>query len=108
MSTEEWMKGMVWIANGMGLIYNLPQMYHTYQIQSVREISTLSVSLRFLSSLLWCVYCSYYHLWDVGLSWILTLLSSLQMIYYKIRTRMMEEMMEITLPDSIPIPVHLH
>ena len=89
---DAWMQGMVWIANGMGLIYNLPQMYHTYQMKSVVEISTVSISLRFACALMWCFYCSYYHMWEVGLSWALTLVSSLQMIYYKVYTELMIEL----------------
>ena len=89
---DEWMQGMVWIANGLGLIYNLPQMYHTYRIKSVSEISTLSISLRFACSVMWCFYCSYYRMWDVGLSWALTLASSLQMIYYKVYAELMVEL----------------
>lgn len=97
---DEWMREMVWIANGLGLIYNLPQMYHTYQVKTVNEISTVSLSLRFVCSLMWSFYCAYYHMWDIGVSWVLTLASSVQMIYYKVHTEMVTEMVEI--PPPVP------
>lgn len=74
---------VVWTANVLGLIYNVPQMYHTYKTKKVDDISTSSIVLRLLSSILWTGYCTYFHMWDVGLSWFITLVSSLLIGYYK-------------------------
>ena len=63
MSKEDlWAKCLVWTGNVLGLIYNIPQLYHTYQTKKVDDISTLSLVLRFVSSLLWSFYCVYFQM----------------------------------------------
>lgn len=59
-------------------------MYHTYTTKRVDDISTSSIVLRLLSSVLWTGYCVYFAMWDVGLSWFITLISSLLVAYYKV------------------------
>jgi uncharacterized protein with PQ loop repeat len=66
-------------------------MYHTYRIKSVKDISTLAMMMRFVTSLLWTIYCIRFGMWDVGVSWVLTLASSIQQMYYLALTRVVEE-----------------
>lgn len=86
-----WAQLLVWTANGLGLIYNIPQIYHTYQTKKVDDISTLSLSLRLSSSVLWTFYCVYFKMWEVGVSWFITFFSSLLILYYKIYHQMLRE-----------------
>jgi uncharacterized protein with PQ loop repeat len=70
------------IANVVGVIYNVPQMYHTYKRKSTNDISPIFLHARFWCSILWTIYCVYYHLWYVLISWITTGTSSTFMLYY--------------------------
>lgn len=93
-----WAKILVWVANILGLLYNIPQIYHTYQTKKVDDISTTSLVLRFISSLLWSFYSIYFNMLDVGISWYITFISSVLILYYKVRQKILEEMKE-----SIPL-----
>lgn len=93
---DTWAKALVWTANSIGLVYNLPQIYHTYQTKMVDDISTLSIILRLICSLLWSFYSVYFRMWDVGISWFITLFSSLMLVYYKIYNQIIKEMKEMT------------
>ncbi len=66
-------------------------MYHTYTTKRVDDISTSSIVLRLLSSVLWTGYCVYFAMWDVGLSWFITLISSVLVAYYKVLRHAVEE-----------------
>ena len=92
-----WAKILVWTANILGLLYNIPQIYHTYITKKVDDISLLSLILRFISSLLWSFYCVYFNLLDIGISWYITFISSLLIIYYKVRQQIMREINEVSL-----------
>jgi uncharacterized protein with PQ loop repeat len=70
------------IANVVGIVYNVPQMYHTYKRKSTNDISPIFLHARFWCSILWTIYCIYYHLWYVLVSWITTGTSSTFMLYY--------------------------
>lgn len=69
-------------ANLLGLIYNIPQMYHTYKVKTTADISPLSVRLRILTSVIWIFYSVYRSLWDVLVSWIITFVSAVFTGYY--------------------------
>lgn len=69
-------------ANLLGLIYNIPQMWHTYKIKSTGDISPLSVKLRILTSAIWILYSIYLHLWDVLVSWAITFISAVFTGYF--------------------------
>lgn len=88
---ELWVQILVWVANISGVVYNLPQIYHTYLTKKVDDISTISISMRLLSSLIWTFYCSYFSMWGIGLSWIITLISSMLIIYYKVEKQVIDE-----------------
>lgn len=85
MSSQDdlWARIYIWIANIIGLIYNIPQIIHTYKTKKVNDISTLSLILRLLSSFMWCYDCLYFQLYEIGLSWFITLISSILISYYK-------------------------
>lgn len=87
------------IANLLGLIYNIPQMLHTYRIKSTGDISPLSVKLRILTSTIWIVYSIYLDLWDVLVSWTITFISAVftgyYMWFYK-KEEIEKEMVEIS------------
>lgn len=69
-------------ANLLGLIYNIPQMWHTYKVKSTGDISPLSVKLRLITSVIWIVYSIYLKLWDVLVSWAITFISAVFTGYY--------------------------
>jgi hypothetical protein len=77
-----WAQIFIWIANGIGLIYNI-QVYHTYKTKRANDISSYFLMLRFISSIMWIFYCSYFFMPDVLVSWIITGCSSVVVIYYK-------------------------
>ena len=78
-----WAQIFIWIANGIGLIYNIPQVYHTYKTKRANDISSYFLMLRLISSIMWIFYCSYFFMPDVLVSWIITGCSSVVVIYYK-------------------------
>ena len=78
-----WAQIFIWVANGIGLIYNIPQVYHTYKTKRANDISSYFLMLRLISSVMWIFYCSYFFMPDVLVSWIITGSSSVVIIYYK-------------------------
>lgn len=91
---ELWIQILVWTANIFGVIYNFPQIYHTYITKKVDDISTLSISMRLLSSIIWTFYCSYFSMWGIGVSWFITLASSILIVYYKVEKQVIDEYIE--------------
>lgn len=73
---------LVNIANVVGVLYNLPQMYHTYKRKTTNDISPIFLHARFWCSIMWIVYCLYYKFWYVFISWVITGSSSTFMLYY--------------------------
>jgi uncharacterized protein with PQ loop repeat len=71
------------IANVIGILYNIPQMIHTYRIKRADDISALFLNLRTLCSIIWIVYSIYYQLWYVLISFASSLISSLFISYYR-------------------------
>ena len=100
---DMWAKILVWTANTLGVIYNFPQIYHTYQTKMVDDISTLSIVLRLVCSLLWSFYCVYFHMWDVGISWFITLFSSILLVYYKLYNQIIMEIKDKTQKEQIDL-----
>ena len=78
-----WAQTFVWTANSIGLIYNIPQIVHTYKRKSADDISSTFLILRFISSIMWTFYCIYFNMWDVGVSWSMSLISTVLLMYYK-------------------------
>jgi uncharacterized protein with PQ loop repeat len=73
---------LVNIANVVNILYNIPQMYHTYKCKNTSGISPIFLHARFYCSILWTVYCIYYRLWYILVSWLTTGTSTVFMLYY--------------------------
>lgn len=71
------------IGNVLSIIYNLPQMWHTYKTKKATDISIHFLWMRLASSIIWCIYCIRYELWDVIVSWTMSLISTVMIMYYK-------------------------
>ena len=80
---EEWARIFIWTANSIGFVYNIPQVVHTVRTKKTGDISSIFLWLRFVSSAMWCFYSSYFFMYDVLISWAITLLSSTIILYYK-------------------------
>ena len=78
-----WLQSLVIIANIIGFIYNIPQLYLTIKTKSAKDISGIFLLLRFISAILWIVYCIFVFNIDVLISWCLTGLCSSILLYYK-------------------------
>ncbi len=76
---------LITIGNILSVVYNIPQMYHTYKTKRANDISYWFLWMRFASSVIWCSYCFYYLLWDVLVSWLMSLISTVMILYYKYR-----------------------
>ncbi len=71
------------IANVIGILYNIPQMVHTYRRKTADDISALFLNLRTLCSVIWIIYSVYYQLWYVLISFASSLVSSVFISYYR-------------------------
>jgi uncharacterized protein with PQ loop repeat len=78
-----WATIFIWVANGIGFIYNLPQAYHTYKTKKTADISSMFLMLRSVASIMWIFYCSYFFMPDVLVSWVITFSSNMVIVYYK-------------------------
>ena len=74
---------MVNIANFLSVVNNIPLMWHTYKKKRADDISLSFLWMRLISSIIWCVYCIYYKLWYIIISWATGLVSSTLILYYK-------------------------
>jgi uncharacterized protein with PQ loop repeat len=71
------------IGNVLSVIYNIPQMWRTYKLKKADDISSYFLWMRLASGIIWSVYCIYYQMWYVIISWASTIISTLQILYYK-------------------------
>jgi len=71
------------IGNVLSVIYNVPQMWRTYKLKKADDISSYFLWMRLASGIIWSVYCIYYKMWYVIISWASTIVSTLQILYYK-------------------------
>ena len=71
------------IGNVLSVIYNIPQMWRTYKLKKSDDISSYFLWMRLLSGVIWSIYCVYYQMWYVIISWASTIISTLQILYYK-------------------------
>ena len=69
--------------NVLSVIYNVPQMWRTYKLKKADDISSYFLWMRLASGIIWSVYCIYYKMWYVIISWASTIVSTLQILYYK-------------------------
>jgi MtN3 and saliva related transmembrane protein len=73
------------IANVLNLIYNIPQMVHTYRRKSTRDLSTWFLFLRILGNLIWVVYSVYIANLLMLINNVVTVAASVFVGYYKVR-----------------------
>ena len=71
------------IGNVLSVIYNIPQMWRTYKLKKADDISSYFLWMRLASGIIWSIYCIYYKMWYVIISWASTIISTLQILYYK-------------------------
>ena len=71
------------IGNFLSVIYNIPQMWRTYKLKKAGDISSYFLWMRLASGIIWSIYCIYYQMWYVIISWASTIISTLQILYYK-------------------------
>jgi uncharacterized protein with PQ loop repeat len=71
------------IGNVLSVIYNVPQMWRTYKLKKADDISSYFLWMRLSSGIIWSIYCIYYKMWYVIISWASTIISTLQILYYK-------------------------
>lgn len=74
---------LVHIGNALSIIYNFPQIYLTCKTKKASDISYSFLWIRVGSSVIWIAYSIHYNLWLVIVSWIISLISSLIILYYK-------------------------
>ncbi len=72
-------------SNLVGLVYNIPQMYHTWKTRRTRDISTTAQVLRVLSSIVWVAYAVHFAQPEIGISWGVSLLSSVWTLGFKFK-----------------------
>lgn len=58
-SLPTWLNVIVLIANVIGLIYNVPQMWTTFRRASTDDISGLFLLFRFSSGIMWLIFSFY-------------------------------------------------
>ncbi len=73
------------IANVLNLIYNIPQMVHTYRRKSTRDLSAWFLFLRILGNLIWVVYSVYIANLLMLINNVVTVAASVFVGYYKVR-----------------------
>jgi uncharacterized protein with PQ loop repeat len=80
---ELFMTIIVNIGNVLSILYNLPQMWRTYKLKKADDISSYFLWMRLSSGIIWSIYCIYYRMWNVIISWATTIISTIQILYYK-------------------------
>ena len=82
-NVELFMTILVNIANVLSILYNVPQMWRTYKLKKADDISSHFLWMRLSAGIIWSIYCIYYKMWYVIISWTTTILSTTQILYYK-------------------------
>lgn len=82
-SVELFMTILVNIGNVLSILYNIPQMWRTHKLKKADDISSHFLWMRLSAGIIWSIYCIYYQLWYVIISWTTTIISTTQILYYK-------------------------
>ena len=82
-SVELFMTILVNIANVLSILYNVPQMWRTHKLKKADDISSHFLWMRLSAGIIWSIYCIYYKMWYVIISWTTTIISTTQILYYK-------------------------
>lgn len=80
---ELFMTILVNIGNILSVIYNIPQMWRTHKLKKADDISSHFLWMRLSAGITWSIYCIYYRMWYVIISWTTTIISTTQILYYK-------------------------
>ena len=80
---ELFMTIIVNIGNVLSMVYNFPQMWMTYKLKKADDISSYFLWMRLSTGVIWSTYCIYYRMWYVIISWATTIVSTIQILYYK-------------------------
>jgi uncharacterized protein with PQ loop repeat len=82
-SIELFMTILVNIGNVLSILYNVPQMWRTHKLKKADDISSHFLWMRLSAGVVWSIYCIYYRMWYVIISWTTTIISTTQILYYK-------------------------
>lgn len=82
-SVELFMTIIVNIGNVLSILYNVPQMWRTHKLKKADDISSHFLWMRLSAGIIWSIYCIYYRMWYVIISWTTTIISTTQILYYK-------------------------
>ena len=82
-SIELFMTILVNIGNVLSVLYNIPQMWRTHKLKKADDISSHFLWMRLSAGIIWSIYCIYYQMWYVIISWTTTIVSTTQILYYK-------------------------
>jgi uncharacterized protein with PQ loop repeat len=82
-SVELFMTILVNIGNVLSILYNVPQMWRTHKLKKADDISSHFLWMRLSAGIIWSIYCIYYKMWYVIISWTTTIISTTQILYYK-------------------------
>ena len=82
-SVELFMMILVNIGNILSVVYNIPQMWRTHKLKKADDISSHFLWMRLSAGIIWSIYCIYYRMWYVIISWTTTIISTTQILYYK-------------------------
>ena len=82
-SVELFMTILVNIGNVLSILYNVPQMWRTHKLKKADDISSHFLWMRLSAGIIWSIYCIYYRMWYVIISWTTTIISTTQILYYK-------------------------
>jgi uncharacterized protein with PQ loop repeat len=82
-NVELFMMILVNIGNVLSILYNVPQMWRTHKIKKADDISSHFLWMRLSAGIIWSIYCIYYKMWYVIISWTTTIISTTQILYYK-------------------------
>lgn len=80
---ELFMTILVNIGNVLSILYNIPQMWRTHKLKKADDISSHFLWMRLSAGIIWSIYCIYYRMWYVIISWTTTIVSTTQILYYK-------------------------
>lgn len=78
------MNGFIIIANILNLLYNIPQIIHTYKIKSTKDFSSWFISLRIIGNSIWIAYSVEIGSLLMLINNIVTVFSSVFVGYYKV------------------------
>ena len=82
-NVELFMTILVNIGNVLSILYNVPQMWRTHKLKKADDISSHFLWMRLSAGIIWSIYCIYYRMWYVIISWATTMISTTQILYYK-------------------------